>query len=345
MAKAIATGNAVDVDYNRMISGSPGDDASNKGSAFVYYKTGTNTWNYSQKLVAPDRENYDRFGSDVALSSNFAIVGAPDEDTDGTDAGAAYIFQNVGGTWSHMATLRPGAANGADAGDKFGTSVAISSKYAIIGAPWDEAAGYIKSGSVYVYERISGVWTLVQKLFAANPAAYDNYGYSVDIEGFGYRMVVGAPGYLPSLGGVGPGKVEVLRRTGSPFALEQEINAATGLSYFDRFGHAVYTDGGYTLIGSPGDDPGGTNAGGSGYIFRRTGTTWTEQAYLSSPTPDEGGNFGWAVAKSNCGAMFGAIGDDENVANSGAVCVFEENNGVWSFSEKLKQNGTGISGG
>ncbi len=70
-------------------SGGGGDDggvdAGDDGSG-----TGTST-TVSQKLLAPDAEAYDLFGWPVAISGDYAIVGASGKDEGGNDAGAAYI--------------------------------------------------------------------------------------------------------------------------------------------------------------------------------------------------------------------------------------------------------------
>jgi|688.fasta_scaffold489523_2 hypothetical protein len=61
-------------------------------------------WDEIIKAVASDRAVEDRFGNAVAISGDYAIVGAEYEDhnVQGTvfrdQAGAAYIFRNIAGT-------------------------------------------------------------------------------------------------------------------------------------------------------------------------------------------------------------------------------------------------------
>ena len=53
-------------------------------------------WREIQKIVASDREANDQFGFSVALSGDYAIVGAPNEDASGmnlNDAGSVYFFE------------------------------------------------------------------------------------------------------------------------------------------------------------------------------------------------------------------------------------------------------------
>ncbi len=91
-----------------------------------------------QKVVAPDRAAADLFGWSVAISGNYAIVGAYQEDEDGGGgttrslAGSAYIFANHNGTWANVQKI---VAGDRASEDYFGKSVAISGEYAIAGAP------------------------------------------------------------------------------------------------------------------------------------------------------------------------------------------------------------------
>jgi len=76
--------------------GGAGDPLSFAGAAYIFHRTGDNTWDSGVKLVASDAQAYDWFGVSVAISGDYAIVGAyGDEDGAGdqrTGPGAAYIF-------------------------------------------------------------------------------------------------------------------------------------------------------------------------------------------------------------------------------------------------------------
>ena len=95
------------------------------------------TWNQHQKIVPDDREVNDEFGNAVAISGDFAIVGAMREDDDGngqndaSDAGSAYIYKRTNGTWAQEAKL---VAADRQSNDFFGHAVAISGEYCIVGA-------------------------------------------------------------------------------------------------------------------------------------------------------------------------------------------------------------------
>lgn len=57
---------------------------------------------HTTKLVAADGDKNDAFGGSVAVSADgtTAVVGAVrDEDPNGEEAGAAYVFDRSGGSW------------------------------------------------------------------------------------------------------------------------------------------------------------------------------------------------------------------------------------------------------
>jgi len=64
--------------------------AAQTGAVFVFDHDGTD-WVYERKINANDAQNVDFFGVSVAMDGDFIIAGAPGEDTNGGDAGAAYI--------------------------------------------------------------------------------------------------------------------------------------------------------------------------------------------------------------------------------------------------------------
>lgn len=116
------------------------------GTAYIFKLT-ENVWQQVAKLSASDKEANDYFGSSVAISSGFAIVGAPFDDDNGKDSGSAYIFQRSGSTWSQVKKLLPAEVS---AGDYFGNSVAINGDDAVVGAPRDDNERGTNAGSIYI---------------------------------------------------------------------------------------------------------------------------------------------------------------------------------------------------
>jgi outer membrane protein assembly factor BamB len=122
------------------------------------------------------------FGAAVATDGTFALVGASNrdrtfEDTGpGEDAGAVYLYNVL--TGAQLARLVPSDNS---AGDRFGTSVALSGNTAIIGAVGD---GYGDSGSAYLFEIPSGreICKLLPSDVIPNPSFFA-FGRAVAIEG------------------------------------------------------------------------------------------------------------------------------------------------------------------
>lgn len=140
---------------------SGGSYKKSSGSAYIFEKDGTGTWVEVQKVVASDRSIDDRFGNQVAIDGDFAIIGTASNGTDVSggnflkDAGAAYIFhRDVNGTWKEVQKL---VANDRAPEDFFGWHVSISGGNAFVGAVGEDedvSGGNSKhlSGSTYMFE-------------------------------------------------------------------------------------------------------------------------------------------------------------------------------------------------
>ena len=176
-------GSSVAISGDYALVGASGDDAGGSlaGAAYIFRRTGTNSWDGGTKLLAPDTQTYDLFGWSVAISGDYALVGAVEEDAGGSEAGAAYIFRRTGtNSWDGGAKL---TAPDAQAGDMFGWSVAISGDYALVGAHRESARGEW-AGAAYIFRRTGTTsWDSGIKLTAPDAQAYDRFGSSVAISG------------------------------------------------------------------------------------------------------------------------------------------------------------------
>ena len=95
---------SVAISGDTAVVGAFGEDAggSDAGAAYVFGRDqgGADNWGEAKKLLASDAEASDQFGVSVAVSGGTAVVGAWLENTGGSKAGAAYVFQQpvpVGG--------------------------------------------------------------------------------------------------------------------------------------------------------------------------------------------------------------------------------------------------------
>jgi hypothetical protein len=197
-------GVSVAVSGDTAVVGAYHDDtpAADAGSAYVFLRSGV-TWAQQQKLTGADSATNDRFGVSVAVSGDTAVVGAAADDTFAGDVGSAYVFLRSGVTWAQQPKLT--ASDGA-AGDRFGTSVAVSGDTAVVGAVGDDTPAGVDAGSAYVFLRSGVTWALPQKLIAPDGAATELFGSSVAVSGD--TVVVGA--YNDDIGAIpGAGSASV----------------------------------------------------------------------------------------------------------------------------------------
>jgi hypothetical protein len=309
-------GYSVSVSGDTAVIGAFGDD--NKGSAYVFTRSGT-TWTQQAKLTASTGDTYDRFGSSVSISGDKAVIGAPGN---GNEKGSAYLFTRIGTTWYELKELT--ASDGA-AYDRFGYSVSVSRATVMIGA-YEEGGG----GSAYVFVPDRTGWIQQAKLTASDGAIGDIFGYSVSVNDS--TAVIGASG---DDGGVGSAYVFIVNLNGE-WTQQAKLTASDGAAG-DHFGYSVSVSGDKAVFGTPKDD--GRN--GSGYVFTRSGTTWTQQAKLTASDGAAGDNFGYSVSISGDKAVFGAPYDD---FNKGSVYVFTSGGTTWMQQAKLTDNDRDLFG-
>ncbi len=157
------------------------------GSAYIFRFDG-NAWPQKAKLTASDEAAGDEYGGAVAIDSDVAIVGARHNADAGISTGSAYVYRFDGANWPEEEKLLPADAA---AGDKFGTSVAVSGNVAVVSATAaDDSAA--DSGAAYVLEFDGSTWVEKGKLLGSNIGAFQNFGLSVSTDG--NRAIIGAIG-------------------------------------------------------------------------------------------------------------------------------------------------------
>jgi len=153
----------------------------------------------------------------VAISGNTALVGARLDDDGGNESGSAYLFDITTGL--QLAKL---TASDAAAGDRFGSSVAISGNVALIGAFSNDDAGD-SSGSAYLFDITTGLQ--LAKLTASDAALGDEFGFSVAISG--NTALVGA--LFDDDGGFDSGSAYLYTAIPEPSTLLLGVMASMGL--------------------------------------------------------------------------------------------------------------------
>jgi cyclophilin family peptidyl-prolyl cis-trans isomerase len=267
------------------------------------------------KITASDGTVGDRFGFAVAVDADYAVIGAPDDDS---QKGAAYVFKYADGDWTQQAKL---TASDGTAGDYFGGSVSISANHAIIGAPGDDSC----TGSAYIFECNDDNWTQQAKLLAYEGDAGDWFGQSVSISGD--CAIVGA--YLDDLTATNAGSACVFyRHEGGTnnWGIQVAISPSDA-AVNDYFGYSVSINGEYIIVGAIGDNPDDDfpNFAGSAYVYKHDGTSWARQAKLTAADGAESDKFGQSVFTDGHYVIVGAHWNDDNGSNSGSAYIFAPN--------------------
>jgi len=304
------------------------DTVTDPGAVYVYVRDAQGDWNLQQKLTAAGGAVGDFFGDEVAISGATALIGASGDDTQGSAAGAAYVFtRDAQGIWTEQAKIIPADAT---ALDNFGTAVDLGGDYAVIGSVGNDAVA-ADSGAAYVYMNDGfGNWNFQAKLTAGDGAAQDYLGSSVSISGD--SVVVGAT--YDDDQGAESGAAYVFARSGTVWTEQAKLVPGDGTAG-DGFGFPVRLEGDTLLAGAYFKNNAGTNTGAA-YVFTRNGTTWSQQAKLLPADPADGDYFGFGLALSGDVAAVGAVGDDDRGADSGSSYVFtRDGQGGWSQYAKL----------
>ena len=194
-----------------------------------------------QTLYNPTPEVSGRFGTAVAASADFLVVGAIGDDSYATGAGAAYLFDaTTGGLLRTLDNPTPATW------DYFGNSVAVSGNWVVVGDSGDDTGAY-NAGAAYLFDTLTG--NLLRTLNNPTPADSDSFGRSVAVSGS--LVVVGASG--DSTGAAQAGSVYVFdAATGN---LLRTLNNPTPEAS-DYFGYSVALSGNLMVVGAYSDDTG-----------------------------------------------------------------------------------------
>ncbi len=255
------------------------------------------------------------FGASIVLEGDIAIIGAPTAfDNFIVQAGAAYIFQRVDGTWTEQQRLTAGPLGGQF--NNFGDGLALSGDIALIGATGSYSDD---PGSVHYFQRVDGVWTEQQEFRGSTNATRGaRFGRSISISG--NTALIGAP----------EDRVDSVSVAGSAFIFtlesgvwtEQQRLQDSAPTLSDNFGSEVLLIGNTAIVTNPNDDDNGVDSG-SVYIYQQqTGSnTWTQQQKLLARDGVAADSFGSSIALSGANLLIGAAGDDDVQSDAGSTYV------------------------
>ncbi len=359
-------GKSVSVSGDTIVVGAPnekssavgvnGNQASNglilAGAAYVFVRNGT-TWTQQAYLKASNTASFNYFGHSVTVDGNTVAVAAPQAQS----SGAVYLFVRSGTTWTQQAAF-PGSNTGGQ--DQFGWSVGLSGDTLVVGANQEDsnATGVnntgtgpaplqFNSGAAYVFMRIGSSWVQEAYLKASNTGEKDLFGTTVAVSGD--TVVVGALFEDSNARGVNTTGTDanINFDSGAAYVFVRSSGSWTQQAYLkasnseegDVFGASVAISGNTLVVGASDEDStvfgingsqtsdgADTFNSGAAYVFVRSGSTWTQQAYLKASNTDEGDYFGTTVAISGDTVVTGApyessnsTGVNANATNNNAV--------------------------
>lgn len=219
----------------------------------------------------------------------------------------------------------------------------------------------------------AGAATFAEQAYlkASNTGADDDeFGYSVALSGD--TLAVGA--YLEDSSSdttpddnsvIDSGAVYVFTRSGTTWVEEAYIKASN-IGTTDNFGISVALSGDTLAVGATGEKSSSTGINsteidtlltlaGAVYVFVRSGTNWSEEAYIKASNTGDQDEFGISVTLSGDTLAVGAHGEDssttdvkttsdganEDARNSGTVYVFTRNDTSWTEQAYIKASNTG----
>lgn len=253
--------------------------------------------------------------------------------------------------WDNEQKVSPVDAN---AGDGFGTSVAVRGSTAVVSTLNASA----NQGAVYIYVKNgSGAWLQSQKLTPSDGAAGDQFGLSLAFDGT--TILVGAK---QKTVGSNPrqGAVYVFQYIGGAWQETQRLTTGTpvlgdpdGLAN-DFFGASVSVSESYAAIGAS-----SAHNGGAVYVFSRSPSgfctvggpctyTWTESAQLLADDRGPGEGFGSSVSIDGNSLAIGASSATVSaVFGVGAAYIFDKSpscsGAACSWTQTQRIIGTNLS--
>lgn len=332
------------------------------GAVYVYKRTGT-TWVQQAYIKASNNATglYDSLGYVVDLNRDTIVVSQDYDDSSQTtitngatassdesayNSGAAFVYRRYGNLWVQEAYLK---ASNADTEDNFGISVAISGDTIVVGAHREGSSqstitngtgsssdkSSTESGAAYVYRRLGSNWHQEAYIKAANVSPQSEFGKYVSISGdtiavgslkedSAQTTITNGSTASNSISKQNSGAVYVYKRTGTTWAQQAYIKA-NNADAGDLFG-VVRLSGNLLIVGSDEDshdvtitngataskNNGKTNSGAI-YAYRRTGSTWAQEAFIKSSNASVGDYIGSYMAVNSDTIIAGSKREDSNV--------------------------------
>ena len=253
---------AVSEDY--AVAGAHRNDAAGGEAGAVYvFQRQESAWHEAAKLTASSAQPGDAFGTSVAIDGDTIVVGAWNGDSGvAANTGASYVFLRRGASWHEVIRLN---ASDAEAGDEFGSFVAITGNTIVVGAPKDDIDTIADAGSAYVFQRSDDGWIEMGKLTASNAGAHDQLGSWVSM--CAKHAIAGA---ARNRARHGSAFIYEKPKSGWRNMFETQELMGSRTHGIDSFGAAVCVAGNRAAVGAFWEDTAAGSRAGALYIFERS---------------------------------------------------------------------------
>jgi hypothetical protein len=248
---------AIDGDYAMVGAAYRNRGGKWSGAAYIFKWDGLH-WNEQAVLGPTIAGEMDRFGNAVAISGDYALVGAPF--ADGT--GAAYIFHREGELWLEQTRLVSKTRG-------FGWSVSLSGDQAAIGSYTKEI------GAISFYRRADTAWR--------------ECGSYLGVDGFGYAVAIHDGWALAGAPSDGSGTVTAFQWINGVWAFRGKLTEPNAQPN-SLFGYSVSLADGFAIVGAY------NQSKGAAHIFARSFKGWEAQAVLQPVDGEVELNFGVSVS-------------------------------------------------
>jgi hypothetical protein len=306
----------VAIDGDRAVVGA-WRDASDTGRIYFFSRSGS-TW--SNFVLNRDADPGGQCGYSVAIKGSKTVFGCP-----GTNAaaGTAYIYDVVNDNLPRQLIPSSGSRN---AGDRFGSSVAISANKVIVGAPFNDNQAATDAGRVHVF-------TFASDFSAYSTAFVDDFQRAGNGQ-FGFDVAIDGNTFVVGVPGSGTGKAAVYNSTTLSFSTY--LLASDGAAG-DNLGQSVGISGNTAVVGAPLNSEKG-NSAGAAYVFVRNGSgNWSQQQKLTGSDSFAGNFFGAShIDIEGNTIVAGAYGysffdfNQGTISSAGESYVFMRNGTVWT---------------
>jgi hypothetical protein len=311
-------GTSVAIDRDTVVAGAPFAAA-----VYVFLKPAIGwrtTSKFAAKLTATDEGKGDYFGQTVFISGGTVVAGAPRLFTSGP--GAAYVFVKPRSGWKNMTETAKLTASDGVQSDQDGSSVAISNKTVVFGAPGHNSS----RGAAYVFVEPASGWksTTQTAELTTSDKAIGGLGWSVSV--WGNTVVSGAPFVKHGNNEAGAAYIFVQPASGWTNGTETAKLTIPHFPFTFNFGFSVDIHGTMVVAGAPAW-PSGASGVGSTYVFLKPASGWkTTSKFHAKLVPSDTAlddRFGFSVGVSRGTVVAGAPVAGGSSQSPGAAYVFQ----------------------